>query len=129
MNMVFLWLPVSWAIVATAIGLLLYRSSTAMFEERAASKERSRRIRLTGSVTIASLAFAGMWYATSGFVDRHEHSRAVTLYERAIQVDHLTLEAAAAASANDLVRCKDLIDAARRENAELEAIAKSALAQ
>lgn len=53
-------LPVLWAIVSTAIALILYRTSEGLFEQRGTNKSTTRRIRLTGSVVIAALAFVGM---------------------------------------------------------------------
>jgi hypothetical protein len=57
-------LPVLWAIVATAIALVLYRTSEGLFEEKIKSASTTRRIRLTGSSVIAALAFLGMAKAT-----------------------------------------------------------------
>ena len=57
-------LPVIWLLVSTLIALLLYRSSSALFEEERASQGGVRRVRLVGSVTIAALAFLGVWRAT-----------------------------------------------------------------
>jgi|HubBroStandDraft_6_1064221.scaffolds.fasta_scaffold259753_2 hypothetical protein len=51
-----LFLPVIWALVGTAIGLLLYKSSSALYQ--------GKGLRLTGSVVIAALAFYGMLRAT-----------------------------------------------------------------
>jgi hypothetical protein len=59
-----LLLPVLWAVIATLIGLALYKTSKALFESQKSNTTASRRIRLTGSVTIAALAFYGMKWAT-----------------------------------------------------------------
>ena len=56
--------PVVWAIVATAIGLVLYKSSSALIEQR----KEGRTIRLTGSVAIAVLTFFGLRWASHSFV-------------------------------------------------------------
>jgi hypothetical protein len=59
-----LMLPIIWAITSTLIGMLLYRSSNALFEQESVDKQRTRRIRLAGSVVIAVVAFIGMQRAT-----------------------------------------------------------------
>lgn len=51
-----LFMPVIWALVGTAIGLLLYKTSSAFYKRKG--------LRLTGSVVIAALAFYGMLRAT-----------------------------------------------------------------
>lgn len=61
---VVLLLPVAWALVATLIGIVLYRSSDAFFEQFSASKGQKRTLRLTGSIVIAALAFYGMKIST-----------------------------------------------------------------
>src|SRR5215467_11904438 len=62
------FLPVAWAIVATIIGLVLYKSSEALFEQTRRSSGETRRIRLVGSVVIAAVAFGGMKYSTPSAV-------------------------------------------------------------
>jgi hypothetical protein len=59
-----LLLPIAWAITATLIGLLLYKSSTAFFDQSTNANQQTKRIRLTGSVVIAALAFYGLKLTT-----------------------------------------------------------------
>ncbi|MCF6368345.1 hypothetical protein [Rhizobium halophilum] len=59
------FLPVIWLLVATIVALILYRTSETLFEERAAKSTQGRRVRLTGSVVIAALAFYGLKTSTS----------------------------------------------------------------
>ncbi|ESZ56002.1 hypothetical protein X727_33005 [Mesorhizobium sp. L103C119B0] len=64
MEILKLLLPVFWAVVSTGVGVILYRTSSALFESKQLKDGTTRRLRLAGSVTIAALAFLGMWYAT-----------------------------------------------------------------
>ena len=57
-------LPIVWALVATGIALLLYKTSATFFESKEVNATRTKRIRATGSVVIAGAAFFGMWVAT-----------------------------------------------------------------
>src|SRR4051794_14213358 len=59
-----MFLPVMWAIVATAIGVILYKSSDAFFEQVNTGKGTKRQLKLAGSITIAAVAFYGMYYVT-----------------------------------------------------------------
>jgi hypothetical protein len=59
-----LLLPVIWAIVSTAIGLILYRTSSAFFEDTQQTQGSKRKIRIVGSICIAALAYIGLWRAT-----------------------------------------------------------------
>lgn len=61
---VVLLLPVAWAVIATLIGIVLYRSSEAVFENFTGSNGAKRSLRLTGSVVIAALAFYGIKVST-----------------------------------------------------------------
>ncbi|BCG65195.1 MAG: hypothetical protein methR_P3020 [Methyloprofundus sp.] len=61
---VILFLPVAWALIATLIGIVLYKSSDAFFEQTSGQKNQKRTLRLTGSVVIAALAFYGIKNAT-----------------------------------------------------------------
>jgi len=63
---VVLMLPVVWALVATFIGIILYRSSEAFFESVSGSRNKKKTLRLTGSVVIAVLAFYGIKSSTPG---------------------------------------------------------------
>jgi hypothetical protein len=61
---VILMMPVLWVIVATIVGLILYKTSSAFFAESKKSKQATRNLRLTGSVVIAAGAFLLMKFAT-----------------------------------------------------------------
>jgi hypothetical protein len=64
MEVFILLLPVLWASLATIIGLVLYKSSEALFEQENVKDSSTRRIRLVGSVVIAGAAFGAMYWAT-----------------------------------------------------------------
>jgi hypothetical protein len=57
-------IPIVWAIVATGLGLLLFRSSEAVFERVQKSKSTKTKLRLVGSVTITAVVFYGLQRAT-----------------------------------------------------------------
>jgi hypothetical protein len=57
-------LPVLWAVVSTFIGLVLYRSSAAFFEQTRQKPGSTRKIRLVGSICIAAIAFYGLREST-----------------------------------------------------------------
>ena len=61
---VVLLLPVAWALVSAIIGVLLYKSSDALFEQITASRGQKRTFRLTGSIVIAAVAFYGIKSST-----------------------------------------------------------------
>lgn len=56
MEMLRIFLPVIWVIVAVPIGVFLYRNSTAKLE--------TKRLMVTGAGLISMLAFLGMYLAT-----------------------------------------------------------------
>ena len=64
MDLVRATIPVVWALVGTLIGLVLYKSSSAFFEQTQKSEGSTRRIRLVGSVVIAALVFLGLRQST-----------------------------------------------------------------
>lgn len=66
MNILIYFLPIIWASVATAIGLILYKSSKALFESNDNNPQGTRRIRFVGSAAIAGGAFLAMKIATPG---------------------------------------------------------------
>jgi ABC-type transport system involved in cytochrome c biogenesis permease subunit len=55
-----LLIPVFWIVVATAVALILNKTTAAYFEQ----KQSGRQIRLYGSVVIAGVVFFGLWWAT-----------------------------------------------------------------
>lgn len=123
MDTLTLLLPVIWAVVSTAIGLILYRSSEAMFEASHLSDGGKKRIRLTGSVVIAALAFYGMKLATPQ--SRLEplppgaivvsQDRFHSLLASAERTDRLSLELSGALEANDLAATHERFIALREE--------------
>lgn len=69
MHMFLLLLPIAWVVVASAVGVFLYRSSQAVFEEwsrqqSSTGAQGGRRIRFVGSVVIAGAAFFALRHAT-----------------------------------------------------------------
>ena len=83
------FLPIGWAILATTIGLVLFKSSKAFYESRVGDKNRQRRLRHRGSVTIAAVAFCGMWYATDQGLKRYSADRQEELQKRVVEIDQL----------------------------------------
>ncbi|MHC8349762.1 hypothetical protein ACYZT7_10365 [Pseudomonas sp. RT4P38] len=59
-----LLLPVAWALVSAAIGVFLYKSSNALFEQLDVSQGKKRTFRLTGSILIAAITFYGIKTST-----------------------------------------------------------------
>jgi len=59
-----LLLPIIWAIASTLIGLILYKTSSAFFEEFRQKEGSKRKIRLMGSVVIAALTYLALWQST-----------------------------------------------------------------
>lgn len=87
-------LPIIWAIVATIIGLILYRSSEAFFEQSRSGDGNKRRIRIVGSITISALVYLGLWNATpesaaAGFgsevfvISKNDFNSAITILNEA----------------------------------------------
>jgi hypothetical protein len=59
-----LFVPVVWALTSIILGLILYRSSSALFEQTQREEGSVRRVRLVGSICIAALVYLGLWKAT-----------------------------------------------------------------
>lgn len=53
-------LPIAWAIIATIIALILYRTSDALFEQSFPGEGERRRVKLVGSIAIAAVVFLGL---------------------------------------------------------------------
>src|SRR5260370_25129251 len=87
-------LPCLWALLATVIAVSLYKTSSALFEET----QGKRRIRLTGSVTIAALAFYGLKWATPDMPKVQPGMQTVSTvdlkrsYDVAVSLDRAALE-------------------------------------
>jgi hypothetical protein len=76
-------LPIVWAIVATIIALLLYRTSKALFDSESVPNIFAKQIRLTGSVVIAGLAFLGMkWSTPEDFIRTAASEHDIRLQQR-----------------------------------------------
>ena len=128
MSYITLMLPVIWAVVATGIGLLLYKSSRAVFEDSAQRQGlRNRRIRLTGSIVIAAIAFLGMERSTprerlyelpvgSLIVQR---SAIQEMYENAVEIDRLSLELAGTLARESGIQGRPKLEALRVQTASL----------
>ena len=114
-----LFLPIFWAIVSTMIGLVLYKSSSALFEQTQGNDTDKKRIRLAGSVTIAALAFYGMKTATPssrlliaspGMISVEGAFSFDKLQESSIALDRLALEVQGCVSTIDDQRCREKIN-------------------
>ena len=57
-------LPVIWVVVATIVGVILYKTSKIVLESASQSEARKRQLRFVGSAVIATVAFVGMQQAT-----------------------------------------------------------------
>lgn len=110
-----LLLPILWAIVATSIGLLLYKSSKAVIEDLIVDEGRRSKIRLTGSFAIAILAFFAMKSATPenrlqgippGYV-AIEKSILTTIARGSQQISRSALSLAAANSVGDSIAAQE----------------------
>ena len=89
MEVIVLLLPVIWALVATGIGLVLYRSSRALFSSQESSAT-AKKIRLTGSVVIAALFFLLIRQATpSGNLTSIPKGSVILSADRAAQLSRL----------------------------------------
>jgi hypothetical protein len=93
MELLTLVLPVFWAIVATTIGLILYRSSASFFVSEARGQRSTRKLRLAGSVVIAGLAFYSMQQATP--TERLKSDQSAELTRLAVDIDQHVLELSA----------------------------------
>lgn len=134
-----LLLPILWAVIATGIGLVLYKTSEALFESTSVSNVGKRRIRLVGSVTIAALAFYGMKLATPS--DRLRVSPSVpegaivvktsdveSLHNLSIKLDRAAFEAQGCVNTLDSADCSDKLSTMQEQttafNSLLEKIIK-----
>jgi hypothetical protein len=97
-------IPVLWAIVSAAIGLILYKSSSAFFERRDTKEGGVRRIRLVGSVVIAALVFIGLRQSTPTELMLGRPAGSAVVLVRDIQSTKQFLEEANSAT-NDLLGC------------------------
>jgi hypothetical protein len=119
-------LPVIWATAATVIALVLYRSSAAFFEHTRRKEGETRRIRLVGSVCIATIAFIGFWKATpsslqTGLPDDARAVRLVDIHNvtEALEQTNAALDSLFGCSAlTPLSQCKSELEILRSRMAD-----------
>lgn|GEM_PF-2921978 len=124
-----LLLPVIWAIIATVIGLALYKTSDAFFESTQKNKQGAKKIRLVGSVTIAALAFYGMRLATPSQRLQGINEGAVivnssdvkALYELSTKLDNSSLELEGCVHTEDIEDCSRKVEDVRNQISSLNA--------
>jgi hypothetical protein len=115
MAILLLLLPILWALVGTGVGLLLYKTSAALFESTERSETKTKRIRATGSVVIAGAAFCGMWRATPSDLAQ----QASKLGEQAREVDRASLAVAACDASACQQACSREVTDLRAKTTEL----------
>lgn len=122
-----IFLPVIWAIVATGIGMLLYRSSKALFT---ASTTQVRGIRLTGSAAIAAVAFFGIKWATPAATLNVVDPGQVVVSQSALETvaakaddleDELVTANGDVATCVSVIDCRERVAGARGKATELTA--------
>jgi hypothetical protein len=64
MEYIKLFLPIGWVVVSAFVGVLLYRTSDALYESLSKSEASRKRLKLTGSIVIAAVTFLGIYYVT-----------------------------------------------------------------
>jgi len=126
-------LPVVWILVATAVGLVLYRSSEALVEDMVSEKTRRQRVRLTGAFAIAIVSFFAMKSATPDsrlqllpvgkvVVDESVVALVLAGSERTASISMLL---AAKLASGDVTAARESLRAMSQEVAQLQAAAKS----
>ena len=104
-------MPIAWAVAATGIALLLYKTSKALItsdeknqlssKDKNASKQQTlkkRQVLLGGSVAIAAVAFMGMYMGTTRLKNDDEHIRAIRASIRECRKSFQDLQACFASS-------------------------------
>jgi len=133
MELLTLLLPVVWILVATAVGLVLYRSSEALVEDMVSEKTRRQRVRLTGAFAIAIVSFFAMKLSTPDsrlqllpvgkvVVDESVVALVLAGSERTSSISMLV---AAKLAAGDVTAARESLRAMSQEVAQLQAAAKS----
>jgi ABC-type phosphate transport system auxiliary subunit len=126
-DVITLFLPVIWAVIATIIGLALYKTSDAFFESSQNSGGASKKIRLVGSVTIAAVAFYGMKLATpsnrlQGIPDGAvviSSADVRALYDASSKLDRSGLELEGCVHTEDLEDCSRKVEDVRNQISSL----------
>ena len=136
-----LLLPVLWAVIAMLIGLALYKTSKAFFESQSKNTSASRTLRLTGSVTIAALAFYGMKWATPPQRLQAIPDGAIViksndlgkLYDLSTDLDRASIQLEGCTSTLSVADCKEEIRKVRNQtvsmNETLERILKDEMSK
>lgn len=107
-----LLLPVIWAVVSTLIGLILYKTSSAFFEESHQREGFKRKIRLMGSVVIAALTYLALWQSTPSSLQLGVPDDSITVRSTDIAAASEDVKEAAAAIIH-LVGCTEITSAAQ----------------
>jgi hypothetical protein len=66
MEYIKLFLPIGWVLISAFVGVLLYRTSDALYESLSKDERSRKRLKLTGSIVIAGVTFLGIYYVTPG---------------------------------------------------------------
>lgn len=110
-----LLLPIGWAIVATGIGLLLYKSSSALIQQ----KDKTRTLRFTGSAAIAALAFFGLRWASHQLMDLVPVDNMIEIQNTAKNLDRKLLEVQACAATLADDACQQKVREAKEQSGSL----------
>jgi hypothetical protein len=120
MDLIRLFLPVIWALVAAAIGRLLYATSSAFFEQMKRTQEEKKRLRLVGSVCIAAIVYLGLWQATPATLRVGVPADSVTVRRSDLHAATEELEQTKSA-ASELLACAALAPSSQCKN-EIRAV-------
>jgi hypothetical protein len=123
MEILTLLLPAVWALIASGIGLLLFKSSEAVFESVERANKRTKRLRLAGSVLIAVFAFWGMKGATpAGRLRGREEgtipvpiSKVEESFDVATRLDRATLELSGCIERSSCSLCRNDAEQVRND--------------
>ena len=98
-------LPLLWIATATAVALLLYRTSEALVEHKLKTADGgTRRVRLVGSVAIAVVVFVLLWKASPPLIPDPSDVRLTSIQEQQLNARRVALTQAWAR----LQTCMDL---------------------
>jgi hypothetical protein len=120
----FVFLPIVWAIVGSALGLLLYKYGKAAVNRNG--------VRLGGASAIGVVAFYGMMVATQHFIDPTTNMSLVPvgdmrrIYNLAVDVDRISLELQGCSSTLDSEACSEKVQILKAKTGELAALVKTA---
>src|SRR5664279_2871828 len=77
-------IPVIWAFVSAGLALLLYRTSSGLFEQQIKDEKQGRRIRLVGSIVLAGAIFGALKWATPDSLVTGQPSGSVLLSKKSL---------------------------------------------